>query len=92
MVNSKVFLIILLFLKNQHCHFVIYVKYKQLSRDQWKSPVQPYQPVFMDGWSPNFPVIDENPQPRFEQISLISRKFCFYQCFVLFCLKLLYRV
>ncbi|CAG7731428.1 unnamed protein product [Allacma fusca] len=26
-----------------------------LSREQWKSYVHPYQPVFMDGWSPTIP-------------------------------------
>lgn len=28
-------------------------------RDQWKSHVPSYHPVFMDGWSPDYPVIDE---------------------------------
>lgn len=30
-----------------------------ISRDQWKGFVAPYHPVFMDGWSPEYPVIDE---------------------------------
>ncbi|XP_077288337.1 epidermal growth factor receptor kinase substrate 8-like isoform X2 [Arctopsyche grandis] len=38
-----------------------------IPRDQWKTPVQPYQPVFMDGWAPDFPVIDETPQQRSNQ-------------------------
>ncbi|XP_034240088.1 epidermal growth factor receptor kinase substrate 8-like isoform X2 [Thrips palmi] len=28
-------------------------------RDQWKGYVAPYHPLFMDGWSPEFPVLDE---------------------------------
>ena len=28
-------------------------------RDQWKGYVTPYHPVFMDGWSPDYPVTDE---------------------------------
>lgn len=28
-------------------------------RDQWKSYVAPYHPVFLDGWSPDYPVTDE---------------------------------
>lgn len=28
-------------------------------RDQWKSHVSSYHPVFMDGWSPEYPIIDE---------------------------------
>ena len=31
-----------------------------ISRDQWKGFVTPYHPVFMDGWSPDFSVIDEH--------------------------------
>lgn len=31
-----------------------------ISRDQWKGFVTPYHPVFMDGWSPEYPVIDEH--------------------------------
>ncbi|KAF5279816.1 hypothetical protein FQR65_LT15269 [Abscondita terminalis] len=30
-----------------------------LSRDQWKGNVSPYRPEFMDGWTPEYPVIDE---------------------------------
>lgn len=28
-------------------------------RDQWKGYVAPYHPLFMDGWSPEFPVLDD---------------------------------
>lgn len=28
-------------------------------RDQWKGHVPPYHPVFMDGWSPDYTVMDE---------------------------------
>lgn len=28
-------------------------------RDQWKGHVPPYHPEFMDGWSPDYPVVDE---------------------------------
>lgn len=28
-------------------------------RDQWKGHVAPYHPIFMDGWSPDYPVVDE---------------------------------
>ncbi|XP_059489417.1 epidermal growth factor receptor kinase substrate 8-like protein 2 isoform X3 [Neocloeon triangulifer] len=28
-------------------------------KDQWKGYVAPYHPVFMDGWSPDYPVNDE---------------------------------
>ncbi|KAJ8678806.1 hypothetical protein QAD02_014593 [Eretmocerus hayati] len=28
-------------------------------REQWKGHVPPYHPVFMDGWSPDYPVPDE---------------------------------
>ncbi|KAE8749059.1 hypothetical protein FOCC_FOCC004227 [Frankliniella occidentalis] len=28
-------------------------------RDQWKGYVSPYHPLFMDGWSPEFPVLDD---------------------------------
>ncbi|KAB0801196.1 hypothetical protein PPYR_05550 [Photinus pyralis] len=30
-----------------------------LPRDQWKGNVLPYHPEFMDGWAPDYPVIDE---------------------------------
>lgn len=30
-----------------------------IPRDQWKSYVAPYHPVFLDGWSPEYPVADE---------------------------------
>lgn len=30
-----------------------------LSRDQWKGPIPTYHPVFMDGWSPDYPVVDD---------------------------------
>ncbi|XP_044742140.1 epidermal growth factor receptor kinase substrate 8-like [Chrysoperla carnea] len=30
------------------------------SRDQWKGNVPSYHPVFLDGWSPDFPVVDEH--------------------------------
>lgn len=33
-----------------------------ISRDQWKGFVTPYHPVFMDGWSPEYPVIDEQEE------------------------------
>jgi hypothetical protein len=29
------------------------------NRDQWKGYVAPYHPVFLDGWSPEYPVADE---------------------------------
>lgn len=29
------------------------------NRDQWKGYVAPYHPVFLDGWSPEYPVTDE---------------------------------
>ena len=28
-------------------------------REKWKGKVPPYRPVFMDGWSPDYPVTDE---------------------------------
>uniref|UniRef100_A0A6M2DQI0 Putative epidermal growth factor receptor kinase substrate n=1 Tax=Xenopsylla cheopis TaxID=163159 RepID=A0A6M2DQI0_XENCH len=31
-----------------------------IPRDHWKGPVAPYHPVFMDGWSPDCPVLDEH--------------------------------
>ncbi|XP_021939379.1 epidermal growth factor receptor kinase substrate 8-like isoform X2 [Zootermopsis nevadensis] len=30
-----------------------------IPRDQWKGYVAPYHPVFLDGWSPEYPVADE---------------------------------
>jgi len=33
-----------------------------ISRDQWKGFVTPYHPVFMDGWSPEYPVVDEQEE------------------------------
>lgn len=30
-----------------------------VARDQWKGYVVPYHPIFMDGWSPGFPISDE---------------------------------
>lgn len=32
-------------------------------REQWKGYVAPYHPIFMDGWSPEYPipVSDEHP-------------------------------
>ena len=30
-----------------------------VARDQWKGHVPSYQPVFMDGWSPDYPLLDE---------------------------------
>jgi epidermal growth factor receptor kinase substrate 8 len=32
-------------------------------RDQWKGNISSYHPVFFDGWSPEYPVIDELEQP-----------------------------
>ncbi|XP_017466296.1 PREDICTED: epidermal growth factor receptor kinase substrate 8-like protein 2 isoform X1 [Rhagoletis zephyria] len=34
-----------------------------IPRDQWKNDVGSYHPVFMDGWSPDFLVIDELETP-----------------------------
>ncbi|XP_068624817.1 epidermal growth factor receptor kinase substrate 8-like protein 1 isoform X3 [Battus philenor] len=34
-----------------------------IPREQWKTPIPPYQPVFMDGWSPDYQV-DEQPLRR----------------------------
>lgn len=28
-------------------------------RDEWKGPVSSYHPVFLDKWSPDYPVVDE---------------------------------
>lgn len=39
-------------------------------RDQWKGYVAPYHPLFMDGWSPEFPVLDE----RDHQSSTVDAK------------------
>lgn len=33
-----------------------------ISRDQWKGFVTPYHPVFMDGWSPEYPVLDDQEE------------------------------
>lgn len=33
-----------------------------IPRDQWKGYVAPYHPVFMDGWSPEYPVSDDREQ------------------------------
>lgn len=30
-----------------------------IPRDQWKGYVAPYHPVFLDGWSPDYPVADD---------------------------------
>lgn len=30
-----------------------------IPREQWKTPIPPYQPVFMDGWSPDYQVDDQ---------------------------------
>lgn len=30
-----------------------------LCREQWKTTIPPYQPVFMDGWSPDYQVDDQ---------------------------------
>uniref|UniRef100_A0A8D8W688 Epidermal growth factor receptor kinase substrate 8 n=2 Tax=Cacopsylla melanoneura TaxID=428564 RepID=A0A8D8W688_9HEMI len=30
-----------------------------VARDQWKGYVVPYHPIFMDGWSPEYPINDE---------------------------------
>lgn len=30
-----------------------------VARDQWKGYVTPYHPIFMDGWSPDYPIQDE---------------------------------
>ncbi|KAJ9583018.1 hypothetical protein L9F63_022634, partial [Diploptera punctata] len=30
-----------------------------IPRDQWKGYVAPYHPVFLDGWSPDYPVTDD---------------------------------
>lgn len=38
-----------------------------IPREQWKSPVPLYQPVFMDGWTPDYQVDDQpiqRPSPR----------------------------
>ncbi|XP_018332274.1 epidermal growth factor receptor kinase substrate 8 isoform X2 [Agrilus planipennis] len=37
-----------------------------IPRDQWKGHVSSYHPVFMDGWSPDYPVIDELDSPSME--------------------------
>lgn len=34
-------------------------------REQWKTTIPPYQPVFMDGWSPDYQV-DDQPLRRYE--------------------------
>lgn len=34
-----------------------------IPRDQWKGHVGSYHPVFFDGWSPDYPVIDELDNP-----------------------------
>jgi len=31
-----------------------------IPRDQWKGYVAPYHPVFLDGWSPDYPVADDH--------------------------------
>ncbi|CAH2987291.1 unnamed protein product [Chilo suppressalis] len=38
-----------------------------MPREQWKTPIPPYHPVFMDGWSPDYQVDDQplrRPSPR----------------------------
>lgn len=33
-------------------------------RDQWKGHVPSYHPVFLDGWSPDYPVVDGLDDPK----------------------------
>lgn len=35
-----------------------------IPRDQWKGHVPPYHPIFMDGWSPDYPIPDERDHER----------------------------
>lgn len=35
-----------------------------IPREQWKGYVPPYHPVFMDGWSPAYPVLEERDDRR----------------------------
>ncbi|XP_049844837.1 epidermal growth factor receptor kinase substrate 8-like protein 2 isoform X2 [Schistocerca gregaria] len=35
----------------------------RIPSNQWKSYVAPYHPVFLDGWSPEYPVTDEHSGP-----------------------------
>lgn len=38
-----------------------------IPRDQWKSHVPPYHPVFMDKWSPEYPVSDEIEEKHYRE-------------------------
>jgi len=38
-------------------HFKGFVIFKIIvDREQWKGYVAPYHPIFMDGWSPEYPI------------------------------------
>lgn len=41
-----------------------------IPREQWKGCVPPYHPMFMDGWSPDFPVNENRASTPSEQVSL----------------------
>lgn len=43
-------------------------------REQWKGSVPPYHPIFMDGWSPDYPVSDNRGSTPSEQLPLSSEK------------------
>ncbi|XP_065226495.1 epidermal growth factor receptor kinase substrate 8-like protein 2 isoform X1 [Planococcus citri] len=43
-------------------------------REQWKGNVPPYHPIFMDGWSPDYPVSDNRGSTPSEQIPLSGDK------------------
>lgn len=36
-----------------------YLSMAACCREQWKASIPPYQPVFMDGWSPDYQVDDQ---------------------------------
>lgn len=45
-----------------------------LYREQWKGNVPPYHPIFMDGWSPDYPVSDNRGSTSSEQVPLSGDK------------------
>lgn len=45
-----------------------------IPREQWKGSVPPYHPIFMDGWSPDYPVSDNRGSTPSEQLPLSSEK------------------
>lgn len=68
-----------LYIQSERLTFWLYISYfvtriVNVNREQWKGSVPPYHPIFMDGWSPDYPVNDNRGSTPSEQIPLTPEK------------------